>query len=144
WGTIQHHVYLLTRAGLLRSVAHGRHHRFFLPGHGAENLSEFSILLRGRVRNLAQAVIGKPGIGQSELTSVMGMSRKVFREYAELLTGAGLVQEVARSKFRVYYPTQSLLELSRHPAWSAITTPTPPEALAPQAMTTEPASISGK
>lgn len=111
WGTVQHHLYLLGQAGMIRGVMQGRNHRFFHGKEGVKRLEDVALLLRGRVRQLAIAVLEEPGIGQRKLTESISMSRKVLREYVNLLLQQGLLREESRSKFRYYFPTEALEEL---------------------------------
>ena len=115
WGTVQHHLYLLAKTGMIRSVMQGRNHRFFNGKDAAKHLSDVALLMRGRVRQVANAVVEEPGVGQRKLTESIGMSRKVFRQYANLLLQQGLMMEERRSKFRFYYPTGALRELLASP-----------------------------
>lgn len=139
WGTVQHHLYLLRRAGLVKSVMQGRTHVFFGENATLTTLQQQAVLLRGRVRELVTIVLRQPGIGQLELTQRISMSRKVLRAYVELLTTHGLLEERRRSKYREYFPTPALLSLaasivgstafpasSEQPATSSAATPTTP------------------
>lgn len=140
WGTVQHHLYLLGKTGMIRSVMQGRNHRFFNGKDAVKQLSDVALLMRGRVRQLANAVVEEPGVGQRKLTDSIAMSRKVFRQYVNLLLQQGLVMEERRSKFRFYYPTGALRELlassheEQHLPTSASDVPLPaPTTVAPTA-----------
>lgn len=108
WGTVQHHLYLLERAGILSSSSHGREHHYFHGQPEDADRRRLALLRRGRVPQLVQLVAQEPGRMQQELTKQLGMSRKVFREYIDLLVQAELIQEVREAKVRRYYATARL------------------------------------
>lgn len=59
---------------------------------------------------VARAVLHEPGIAQRELTGQVEISRRVFREYADLLIGEELLREERQSRTKRYFPTPRLKE----------------------------------
>lgn len=115
WGTMQHHLYLLERAGILQSVTRGREHRFFLKGEDRAFALRVAALRRGRVLDLVRQIIVQPGAIQREIATRVHMSRKVLREYVTLLKDEGLLHEARIGATRRYYPTDLLESVLRDP-----------------------------
>jgi predicted transcriptional regulator len=108
WGTLQHHLQLLKRAGLVRSVVAGRDHQFYVADVKPENLGKLALVRRGRVPELVAAIMRRPGIIQRELVEELEMHRKVMRRYLDLLKSEGLIKETRVAKNRLYYPMPPL------------------------------------
>jgi predicted transcriptional regulator len=113
WGTIQYHLHLLESAQLLESVAMGRDRNFFVPDLSNEMQRRFAILRRGRVPDVVQAVADEPGINQRGLSRRIDMSRKVVREYVNLLEAEGLLATQHQGGRVAYFPTNQLYEFLR-------------------------------
>lgn len=111
WGTVQHHLYLLRQAGVVKGVVHGRSHRFYRTDAPEDDGPTMALLRRGRLIEVAKAIVRQPGVRQQQLTRSIEISRKVFRRYADLLADAGLVKEVREAKYRRYYPTADLIDV---------------------------------
>jgi predicted transcriptional regulator len=107
-GTAQYHLLVLERVGAVRAVRDGQATRYFPSDVGPGQLPGLALLLRGRVMEVARAVLEEPGISQRRLTKILPISRKVFREYADRLAEMGLVTEVRDAKVKRYFPTPRL------------------------------------
>lgn len=108
WGTVQYHLALLERAGLLSRISEGRDQRLFAGKAPSAEARQIAVLRRGRVEALVRAVLRRPGLRQRDLAETVSISRKVLRSYVDALTRCGLIQEVRESNSCLYYPTQSL------------------------------------
>lgn len=111
WGTVQYHLALLERAGLVFRVPEGRDQRLFPARLSFPETFRIAVLRRRRIQELVRAVIHRPGLRQRELAAAVSMSRKALRGYVDLLTKCGLVQEVRDANFCLYFPTDSLESL---------------------------------
>ena len=122
WGTAQHHLYILQRAGLVASRPLGRTRVFFPAGMPEKDSHAAALLAQPRLQELAMAIQGKPGLLQKDLCVQLGFTRKVFRHHIDLLIQAGIVVELAGAKFRRYEPGQ---------AWREVAPPTAPAPTVP-------------
>ncbi len=111
WGTAQHHLYLLSRAGIVNSLPAGRARAFFATGAGDENHERLALLQVDPAKRIGLAIVDKPGSLQRELLETLGMTRKVFRRQMNLLVAAGLVTELKGPKVRRYHPAEGLANL---------------------------------
>jgi predicted transcriptional regulator len=113
WGTLQHHLYLLGKAGAVHGVIQGRERRLFVARRSVarRDAAGIALLRRGRVREVVDAIRRQPGIIQRQITASISMSRKMVREYVTLLSARGLVEEKTVARSRVYYPTPQLESL---------------------------------
>lgn len=110
-GTAKYHLAFLERVGAVRVVRERGNTRYFPPYARREELPLFAVLLRGRVIEVAREIMASPGVGQNALVRRLGISRKVFREYADLLTERSLLIERKGNHTRHYYPTERLQDL---------------------------------
>ena len=121
WGTVQHHLHLLRKAGLVVSRPAGRDHFHFPSEVPARELALAEVLLQGRAQNLADAIAETPGASQKELCGRVHMTRKIIRRYVGLLAKAGLVTERREAGHQRYYPEAPLIERRREetkpPGW---------------------------
>jgi predicted transcriptional regulator len=115
WGTVQHHLFMLQRAGRVSSVAEGRERNFFPASFTDEEAKKVSILKRGRTMELVRAIVERPGIIQRDLTEGVVMRRKVLRKYVDLLKEENLLEEVPVSRTRQYFPTPELAAVLENP-----------------------------
>lgn len=110
-GTAHYHLLVLERAGAVQALREGRSTRYFPPETPESELAPLALLLRGRVLEVAHLVLSAPGISQGDLTSALDISRRVFREYADLMTEMDLMDEVRDSRRKRYFPTAALAKL---------------------------------
>lgn len=108
WGTLQYHLRLLERASLVTSRSYGRERKFFPMETAPGEFEKVALLRRGRIRNIVGEILRGPGQVQQDLTRKTGLTRKVFGNYRDLLTRAGLLTEIRAGKTRRYYPTAEL------------------------------------
>lgn len=107
-GTAKYHLIMLERAQLVHAVRAKRVTRYFPADLPPGERPLYALLLRGRVLEVASLIAKNPGISQRELTSTLGLSRKVFRRYADLLVERELLNEVREPHLRRYYATPGL------------------------------------
>lgn len=110
-GTAQYHLVVLERVGVIQAVREGQATRYFPSGMEMGEIPGLALLLRGRVLEVARAVLREPGISQRRLTRLLPISRKVFREYANRLTALDLLAEVRDAKVKRYFPTPRLHQM---------------------------------
>lgn len=110
-GTVHYHVDLLAKAGLLRTISHGRERRLFPRELDRDLATSIALLRRGRVLELASAVVADPGLAQKDIARKTTMPRKTLRTYADLLTKERLMVEIDDARFRRYYPTPRMQRL---------------------------------
>ena len=110
-GTAQYNLLVLERLGAVQAVRDGQATRYFPAEVGATELPGLALLLRGRVMEVARAILQEPGISQRRLTRLLPISRKVFREYADRLAELELLTEVRDAKVKRYFPTPRLGEM---------------------------------
>lgn len=108
WGSAQHHLFMLERAGLVASQEAGRNHAFFTKETGDGLLVPLALLRNRRALELSQAILESPGVRQKELCRKLEMTRKVLRHHIGLLTAAGLVVERWGPRLRFYEPSGAL------------------------------------
>ncbi len=115
WGTIHYHTQKLERQEQVRSEPVGRSRRFFLGSTSDDARRGVAALRTGRIRELVQAILDRPGAVQKELTGDLNLSRKVMRGYVDHLVDAGLVLERHHPRTRTYHPTDALHALLEEP-----------------------------
>lgn len=107
-GTAQYHLLVLERAGVIRTLREGRATRYFPVETPAADLPALALLLRGRVLEVARLLLESPGISQHDLTATLDISRRVFREYADLLKELDFIDEVRDARVKRYFPRSAL------------------------------------
>jgi predicted transcriptional regulator len=93
-GPAQHHLRLLTRAGLLGRVRDGRMTRHFLPGGPRPDL----LLLQPTRARLVAALQAEPELGASAIAARLGLRRQSAWQHLQRLAHAGLVEAVATGR----------------------------------------------
>lgn len=120
WGTIQHHLQFLKRAGLVKSVMMGRGHQHYLPDQAGSALEKLALLKNGRMPELVEAILAEPGVLQRDLVARLAMHRKVIRRYLDLLKADGLIVETRHLRHLQYHATPALealkTQVEPHPA----------------------------
>ena len=106
-GTLQYHLTVLTHAGKVQAIETPESIRYFTT-LSDQDIQDICLLRRGRILDVAVQVKNKPGATQIELLKLLPMSRKVFRDYANLLGKRLLVEEVKDYPNKRYYPTERL------------------------------------
>ena len=110
WGVTSYHLDRLERAGLVASQRVGHHRCYFLPGAVPREQQRTVGLFRAdTTRRVAELVARRPGIGQSQLCSELGLSASAASKQLARLVATGLVRrEGDRSGMRLY-PEPSLV-----------------------------------
>lgn len=111
--TAQYHLFVLERIGFIKSTRAEGTSRYFPAG--TEDIDAWAVLMRGRILYLCELVLSRPGSNQTELVHALGIDRKVFRGYANLLIDEELVQEIRVWRERRYYATERLRGLVDRP-----------------------------
>jgi predicted transcriptional regulator len=95
WGATVHHLGVLRRSGLVSSLRHGRHRRWFAPG-ACDQVERVQVAqLRNPVSaRVARLVLEQPGLSQKQLAELVGMSPQAVHWHLVRLHGAGLVDRV--------------------------------------------------
>lgn len=112
WTAATFHVGQLERGGLVRSVLGGRRRALFatkIPQNIPPDAP--ALLAEPSCRQVAEAIIDRPGMRVCELCERLGMSERAVYHHVKRLTGAGLI---VSSKPRGYFqlsPTEALLAL---------------------------------
>jgi predicted transcriptional regulator len=110
-GTVQHHLNLLQKAGLIEFLATRRRTCVFPADSPSDTRPEVTLARSGRTRQMLQSILRRPGIIQRDLMSELSMSRRVMRNYLNQLSEKRLLEEVPRGRYRTYYPSSHLFEL---------------------------------
>lgn len=110
WGTAQHHLYLLEKAGLVKSIFHGRTHVFYRPDLREDVVRPMAVLREARAQQIALMIMQDPGLRQKEICRSLRMTRKVFRRHLNLMVSALLVLETREGKGRTYFPSVALTQ----------------------------------
>ncbi len=110
-GTATYHVQMLERANEIRAVRDRGLTRLYAVQTAPRDQAAFAILWRGRVLEVVRVIIENPSIGQTELTKRLRISRKVLREYVDLLVEQGLLREDRGPHSRRYVATSDLIRL---------------------------------
>lgn len=130
WGTVQYHLYVLSRANLIQHHATARDCLLFSSDFPADQRPVAEALRLGRAERVARAILQFPGFPQKVLCARVRMTRRIFRRYVKVLASAGLITEVRESKYQLYFPAPPLVELLGDGAPS-LGTPASPGPLAP-------------
>jgi len=112
--TAKYHLMVLERAAIVAAFEAERVTRYFPARIGPEERPLVALLLRGRVLEMIHQVIRNPGISQIELRKALTMSRKVLRDYANLLVEKQLVTEVREPHSCRYFATARLEQVLGH------------------------------
>lgn len=111
-GTIQHHLDLLERRGIVESEQGAQRRHLFLADVDATVRRSFTLLARrGRALEFLRLVGQEPGIQQRLVTDRLSISRKALRDYVEEMQQCGLIDTEVVGGRRLYRPTPSLAEL---------------------------------
>ena len=96
WGVTQYHLDRLEKAGLLTSQRTGHHRCYFLPGAVKREDQKTVALFRvDTTRRVAELVVAKPGLTQTQLCAELGISASAMSKQVSRLESAGLVRREA-------------------------------------------------
>lgn len=114
-GTVEYHLRILERAGVIQSFHDLYERRYLLSSRGDPSREQWArriIALRtGRALPLVERVLQHPGVIQVEITKSLGMTRKSVRKYVNVLAREGLLEEKRTPHSSSYYPTRVLERL---------------------------------
>ncbi len=109
--TARHHLTIMARSGLIQKVLVRNVTAYFPNGHSSDMVAHALLMRAPRAMDVAALIAGHPNISQQELTSTLGVSRKVFRRGADMLVKNGLVEERRDGKKRRYEATTRLQDI---------------------------------
>lgn len=104
WGVTSYHLDRLERAGLVASQRVGNHRCYFLPGAVPRDQQKTVGLFRAdTTRRVAQLVVERPGIPQSQLVKELGLSASAASKQLSKLESASLLRrEPGEGGLRLY------------------------------------------
>lgn len=105
-GSFYHHLRHLRRVGLLETRAEGAATRAYPAG--SEAPAEPGPLGSGTARDVARAVLKRPGCTSAEISARVGIAPRTARLHLQALRKAGLVERGTRGWTRHYAPTERL------------------------------------
>lgn len=109
WGVTSYHLDRLERAGLVASQRVGNHRCYFLPGAVPRDQQRSVGLFRAdTTRRVAQLVVERPGIPQSELVKTLGLSASAASKQLSKLEGASLLRREPGDGGLRLYPEPTL------------------------------------
>lgn len=114
WGTTVHHLTRLERHGLVVSVRHGNHRRYF-PANTTESRHrrELSALSHPTARRIATHVSTNPGTDQKSLCLALDLQNPAASKHLTRFEGLGLVQSEIVGRSRLYHPTELMHSVLR-------------------------------
>jgi DNA-binding MarR family transcriptional regulator len=129
WGTAVYHLERLERAQVVVSHRVGNHRRYYVSGSGAARArASWGVLHNETARRLAMAVMANPGATQQDLCSQIGVRHPVASKHLKRLEHHALIRTETAHRYRLYYPTSSMLDLAGHAQWDgALDEPTSTE-----------------
>lgn len=92
WSTVVYHLGVLEKNKLVSSLIDGRHKRFFpYENVNWSDRGRIAVLKNEQSRHLYEMILQEPGVGPSDLSSRVGVSRSTIYWHVERLEKAGLV-----------------------------------------------------
>ena len=110
-GTVEWHLAVLEACGEVYELREGRSRRYFSSSTEREEADCIVLLRRGRVLDVVELTVDRPGRTQAELLLDLGMRRNVIRRYADLLVERSLLDERRDGAKRRYFPTPRLMRV---------------------------------
>lgn len=105
---VRYHLKFLVQHDLLLRRPVGRETHYFPPGVDPRKMDQFATANHGRAQNVLREIVKDPGIPQWELAERVKMTRKILRQYLDLLAEQDLVLERRDSRAQRYYPNPGL------------------------------------
>ncbi len=106
--TIDYHLQLLDGARVIRTLRSGRSIRYFPTNMPSSQAQVMAALRQGRIMEFAQAVVKNPGMIQKEISTHLGMSRKVIASCVGKMADLGLIQQIHADGHCTYQSTAEL------------------------------------
>ena len=109
WGTTVYHLDRLERAQMVSSERSGLHRCFFALGAVAREARKgIGALKQDTTRSVAQVLVTRPGITQSELCDALQLSASALSKQVTKMEEAGLVRREREWKSVRIFPTETL------------------------------------
>ncbi|MFO1533423.1 MAG: hypothetical protein ABR562_06985, partial [Thermoplasmatota archaeon] len=109
WGTTVHHLLRLERHGLVVSVRHGNHRRYFPANTTASrHRRELSALSHPTAHRIATFVAANPGTDQKGVCRGLDLRNPAASKHLSRFDALGLVQAEVVGRSRLYHPTELL------------------------------------
>lgn len=104
-GVIQYHIYVLERAGIIKSQKDGRYRRFFLNGHedGTERTAIVSLLKRPTTCKIIVYILEKQEISHAELAQLLGISSQAITWHIKKIQRQELIFSEKQGKQKIYH-----------------------------------------
>ena len=137
WGTTVHHLTRLERHGLVVSVRHGNHRRYF-PANSVSSRyrRELAALSHPTAHRIATHVTACPGTDQKGVCRALDLQNPAASKHLTRFESLGLVQSEVVGRSRLYHPTELMAS-----ALAALSTL---GGLAPQPSTTQQPIATGR
>lgn len=109
WGTTVHHLARLERHGLVVSVRHGNHRRWFpVNTPAARQRRELTVLSHPTAHRIAAHVAATPGTDQKSLCAELGLQNPAASKHLARFERLGLIQSEPVGRSRRYQATDLL------------------------------------
>lgn len=109
WGTTVHHLARLERHGLVVSVRHGNHRRFFpVNTQASRHRRELTVLSHPTALGIARFVVECPGTDQKGLCTALGLRNPAASKHLGRFERLGLVEGQVVGRSKVYTATELL------------------------------------
>ncbi|MES2155525.1 MAG: ArsR family transcriptional regulator [bacterium] len=100
WGTVSHHLRVLTRRGLVAAYGRGKEVHWFPCSVDEAQYRWLCVLHDGRAASIVNHLERRPGLRLSDLSDSIGISRKVIRRHLSQLGEEGLVTHEGETQRR--------------------------------------------
>jgi predicted transcriptional regulator len=107
-GALRHHLDRLEEQGLVRAEFDRRFKRYYPPGLPTASRAAIAALRQARLRDVAEAVLHRPGVRPSELARALRIPPSSLTTYVRRLVQLGLL--AARADGGLEVPDRGLLE----------------------------------
>ncbi|HEX2022669.1 MAG TPA: helix-turn-helix transcriptional regulator [Candidatus Thermoplasmatota archaeon] len=138
WGSLVHHLRILTRSGLLEVKNDGRRRLVFPRGYvRSKRADAYSGMLHGEAAlRVAQAIADHPGVGVESVSMLADVSLRVAYYHTKRLIDAGFVETSRARRLRGLRATQRLHDAlalrAQEPPQSSDPRQSPPRPRAPE------------
>lgn len=111
WGTVDYHLRMLARSGLVSSEVEGRVTRLFPAASNVRHQRLLLLLSEAPASRIASLLRQQPGLRNGSLSQSLALSPKVVRRHLRRLVREGLVlqQGMHRPEYRLMARAESLL-----------------------------------
>jgi predicted transcriptional regulator len=109
WSNLVHHVAILERAGLLRTLRSGILRLVYPADYPADE--DAALVRHAYVRAIALTIAARPGCGVRDVVAATGVSERRVYYHVRRLLSAGLITSATTWGYRDLRPTSRLLAL---------------------------------